>query len=96
MTSRKTSIGFRLRKHRNLMGYTIRQAAQQAKIAPIRISQWERDIRKPSIDNIVRLAVVYWVMVDELVYDLRQEAVREMDGTTANGGHVKKAKEKPP
>lgn len=59
------------------MGYSIREAAKEAGIAPIRLSQWERNIRKPSIDNLVILAVVYRVLMDELCLELRHKAVRK-------------------
>lgn len=80
------------------MGYSIRQAAQAICVAPIRLSHWERDIRKPSIDNLVKLAVLYRVMVDELVFDLRQETAQTLDSRfgKSNDVQAKKIKEKPP
>ncbi len=69
-------MGYRLRKARSMRRLSIRQAAKEVKIAPIRLSQWERDIRKPSVDNLVKLAVLYWVMLDELCYDLRQSETK--------------------
>jgi transcriptional regulator with XRE-family HTH domain len=98
MALRKKSIGLRLRKQRSLMGYSIREAASKTGLAPIRLSQWERDLRKPSIDNIVKLAVLYRVLVDELVFDLRQDAAHVMDARQDNSGvaRVKLNKEKPP
>ena len=98
MASRKTSIGFRLRKQRNLKGYSIRYVAKKVGIAPIRLSQWERGIRKPSTDNLVNLAVFYCIMVDELVLDLKQEAVQTIHGCPGNpyGEYYKKIKEQPP
>ena len=98
MAYRRTSIGFRLRKARTLRGLSIRQVAKKVHIAPIRLSQWERNIRKPSVDNIVLLAVVYQVMVDELLFDLRQDAVKTMHGTPESryGDYYKNIKERPP
>ena len=80
------------------MGYSITQAAKEIGVAPIRLSQWERDLRKPSIDNLVKLAVLYRVLVDELCFDLRQETVQTMHGRfrKSNGERLKKIKEKPP
>ncbi len=80
------------------MGYSIRYAAGKIGIAPIRLSQWERNMRKPSIDNIVKLAVLYRVLVDELVFDLRQDVVRTLDYDFRKAGNEveKKIKEKPP
>ena|ERR1035437_5322683 len=98
MAFKKTSIGFRLRKQRNLNGYSIRYAAKKIGIAPIRLSHWERDIKKPSINNLVNLAVLYGVMVDEFVFDIRQEAVQTIHGSPRNyyGERYNKIKEKPP
>ena len=98
MASNKSSVGFRLRRHRRLKGYSIRFAARKTGIAPIRISQWERNIRKPSYDNLVILAVLYAVMVDELLFDLRREAVRTIHGSLDKpyGDYYKEIKEKPP
>ena len=98
MAYRKTSIGIRLRKARTLRGYSIREVAKKIHIAPIRLSHWERDIRKPGIDNIVLLAVMYQVMVDELLFDLRHDAVLTMHGSPENpyGDYYKTIKQKPP
>jgi transcriptional regulator with XRE-family HTH domain len=98
MASPKSSVGIRLRRHRRMRGYSIRYAARKTGIAPIRISHWERGIRKPSYENLINLAVLYGVMVDELLFDLRQEAVKKIHGTQDNlyGEYYKKIKEKPP
>ncbi len=71
-------IGYRLRKHRHLNGYTIREAAGMVGIGPTRLSQWERNMRKPSIENLIKLAVLYRVLVDELCLDMRQIAVKNL------------------
>lgn len=91
-------MGFRLRKARCLRRLSIRQAAKEAKISPIRLSQWERDIRKPSVDSLVRLAVVYWVMMDELCYDMRQTETKARDARlrAQRGEDAQPDKEKPP
>ena len=98
MASRKTSIGSRLRYERTQRGYSIRYVAKKVGVAPIRLSQWERDIRKPSIENLVNLAVFYCIMVDELVFDLRQDAVHTIHGSpeSRHGEYYKKIKEHPP
>jgi transcriptional regulator with XRE-family HTH domain len=81
-----------------MRGYSIRYTARKTGIAPIRISHWERGIRKPSYDNLVLLSVCYGVMVDELLFDLRQEAVRKIHGAPNKpyGDYYKEIKEKPP
>jgi len=80
------------------MGYTIRQAAAMIGIGPIRLSQWERDKRKPSIDNLIKLAVLYRVLIDELCLDLRQSAVQNVGrfrGRESYSRHRKK-EDRPP
>jgi len=81
-----------------MRGYSIRYVARKTGIAPIRISHWERGIRKPSYDNLVILAVLYGVMVDELLYDLRMETVKKIHGTQNKpyGEYYKEIKERPP
>ncbi len=98
MASKFSSLGFRLRKLRTLHGYSIRYAAKKIGVAPIRLSQWERDIKRPNMDNIINLAVLYRVYVDELVFDLRQDAVKAIHGKPDNpyGEYYKQIKEKPP
>jgi len=63
------------------MGYSIRRAAKKAHVSPTRLSQWERGLRKPSIETLVRLAVIYRVMIDQLCTDLRQDTIHESVGT---------------
>ncbi len=91
MTIGYKTIGYRLRKHRHLMGYTIREAAALIGIGPIRLSQWERNIRKPGIENVVKLAVLYRVLVDELCLDMRRASVDKMDN-----GNKSTRKSRPP
>lgn len=80
------------------MGYTIREAAAMIGIGPIRLSQWERNLRKPSIDNLVKLAVLYRVLVDELCLDMRQAAVQKIGKHSERLGHSSTApkKNRPP
>lgn len=91
------SIGYRLKKHRMNMGYSLREAAEHAGVSPTRLSQWERNIRKPSIESIVKLAVLYRVLIDELCFDLRKESagILEKRFKKLNDGHKKYIKEAP-
>jgi transcriptional regulator with XRE-family HTH domain len=81
MESKHVHLGYRLKKYRKLMGYSIRRAAKKAKVKPTRLSEWERGLRTPSIESLVRLAVIYRVMIDQLCIDLRQHTIRESVGT---------------
>jgi transcriptional regulator with XRE-family HTH domain len=73
------------------MGYTIREAAAIIGIGPIRLSQWERNIRKPSIDNLIKLAVLYRVLIDELCFDMRQIAVQKIGKHREGVGYISPA-----
>lgn len=61
------------------MGYSIRRAAKKARVSPIRLSQWERGIRKPNIETLVRLAVLYRVLIDELCFNMRLATIKESE-----------------
>ena len=81
MPSQFSHLGYKLKLHRTLMRFSIREAAELIKVSPSRLSQWERGIRKPSIENLVKLAVLYKVMVDDIVLDLRRNTSKQFDKT---------------
>lgn len=60
------------------MGYSLREASDLAGVNATRLSQWERNIRKPSIQNLVKLAVLYRVMIDELCFDIRTQSAEKL------------------
>lgn len=64
-----------------------------------RISEWENGLRYPSLKNLFKLSVLYQTLEAQLFYDLRQEAVREIEEWRkkhpTNQSPVKKRK-KPP
>jgi len=62
----------RLRKHRKMMGYSIRDVAWLLNLKSAnRISQWEQGKTKPSIDNLLRLGILYRSLTDQLYEDYR-------------------------
>jgi len=79
MTRNKT-ISNRLRKYR------LRTGLEQLEVAYLlghknhtRISQWEQGIKKPSLENLLLLSLVYQTLPDELYYDLRHELRQEYE-----------------
>jgi transcriptional regulator with XRE-family HTH domain len=44
-----------------------------------RISEWENGLRYPGIKNLYKLAALYKTLEAQLFYDLRQEAVRDIE-----------------
>lgn len=67
-------IGKRLRKHRRLMGYSQTDVAQKLNFkSSAIISRWERGTTLPSLENVLRLSVLYKTLVNELFWDLFTE-----------------------
>ncbi len=79
MAAKFSHLGYKLKLHRTLMRFSIREAAEMIDISPSRLSQWERGIRKPGIESLVKLAVLYKVMIDDIVLDLRRNTTRKFD-----------------
>ena len=68
----------RLRKYRLQMGYEQQEVAYLLGLkSHTRISQWEQGIKKPSLDNLLLLSLIYRTLPDELYYDLRHELRKE-------------------
>jgi len=45
---------------------------------PNRISEWEQGKSKPSMDNLIKLSIVYEVLPDQMYYNLRAKYVKEI------------------
>lgn len=62
--------GYRLRKHRKLMGLSRGTVARLLghKSTDL-ISRWERGKALPSLENVLKLSVIYKTLVNELFYD---------------------------
>jgi transcriptional regulator with XRE-family HTH domain len=44
-----------------------------------RISEWENGISNPSIENLIKLSIVYQTLPDQLYYELRKKLVKEIE-----------------
>ena len=75
---------FRLKKHRKLMGYSQREAANLLGISPSRLSQWEKGIKMPNVQNLLKLSILYHTLPDELYYDLRKSLATEIRNKIEN------------
>lgn len=61
-------IGKRLRKLRQSCSLTEKDVASKLKVAVSTISAYENDFRKPSCENLIKLAKIYGVSVDYLLH----------------------------
>jgi transcriptional regulator with XRE-family HTH domain len=77
------------------MGYSQREAAKLIGVSPSRLSQWERGIKMPSVKNLLKLAILYHTLPDQLYYDLRKSLVKEVEKNISKKVY-KNIKEKPP
>ena len=94
MAAKYLHNGYRLKKHRKMMGYSIREAAKLIGVSPSRLSQWERGLKMPSVKNLLKLAILYHTLPDELYYDLRKSLVKEVEKNISKKIY-KNVKEKP-
>jgi DNA-binding XRE family transcriptional regulator len=63
-----------LRKHRKMMGYTLKDVAWLLEMKSTnRLSQWERGITQPNLTNALKLCVLYRTLVDQLFFEHRNE-----------------------
>lgn len=61
------SIGERLTKLREEKGYMQKEVAEKVGIAPNTLSGYERDVRTPDAETLVKLAKFYGVSVDYIL-----------------------------
>jgi len=81
------------------MGYTQRELSTLLQLkSPSRISQWENGERLPSIQNLIKLSILYHTLVGQLYYDLRQSYLTEFEKQHADSENNSdnQAQEKPP
>jgi transcriptional regulator with XRE-family HTH domain len=77
---KKRKIKNRLRQSRKLRGYTQKEVMQILGMkSNNRLSQWEAGARFPGLRNAIKLSILYNTLVDHLFYELREEAIREIE-----------------
>jgi transcriptional regulator with XRE-family HTH domain len=63
-----------LRKHRKMMGYTLREVAWLLNLKSAgRLSKWEKGSSYPSLKNLLMLCIAYQTLVDQFYHDYRNE-----------------------
>lgn len=61
-----------LRRHRKMMGYTLKNVALLLGMKSTnRLSQWEHGITQPNLTNALKLCILYRTLVDQLFYEYR-------------------------
>ena len=62
-----------LRKHRKMLGYSIKEVAGLLQIrCSNRLSRWEKGVAMPSLKNAIKLGLLYHSLVEQLFYEYRQ------------------------
>ena len=62
-------IGEKLNQLRKSAGYTEQEVADILGVSSVTISSYERDMRKPSYENLIKIAGLYHVTLDYLLWD---------------------------
>ena len=60
-------IGENLKKFRKESGLSQQQVAKLLKIDQSNVSRWERDLSRPDYENLVMLAKIYEVTVNDIL-----------------------------
>lgn len=92
------ALGSRIRELRKKKGITQNKLAEDLNICFQAVSNWERGIAPPEIDNLLRLASYFNVLVDDLLRPAPQALVLGIDGggtktafaITTMDGHILK------
>ena len=88
---------YELRKARLEAGLTLDEVKEALGLkSKGRISEWENGLRYPSIQNLYKLSALYKTLEAQLFYDLRQEAVQEIDAWFKKVEKRNSRKKKPP
>ena len=68
-----------LRRFRRLTGFSQRDIAHCLGVTHASIiSRWEKGLSFPSLENVLKLSVLYHCLIDELYFDLRQKIKQEL------------------
>jgi N-acetylglucosamine kinase-like BadF-type ATPase len=73
-------IGNRLKELRRQRGITQSAFAEQMHVSSQAVSNWERGIAPPDLENLLRIAQFFGILVDELLRDLSDRLILGIDG----------------
>ncbi len=72
-------IGERLRKHRQIMGYSQTEVAKRlGLVSSAIVSRWENGQCRPNIEYALHLSRLYRTLVNELFWDLDRQAEKKL------------------
>lgn len=78
--------GYRLRKSRKLFGLSQREAALLLGVTPTQLMEWECGKRMPMGRNLFKLGVLYKRLIEDIYYEERLEAIREVEANRRKYG----------
>lgn len=73
------AISEQLRKYRTARGMTQEELAEKLFVSRQAISKWEKGEANPDLDNVVKLARIFEVSLDELVLAKEQTEIAKTD-----------------
>ncbi len=76
-------IANRLREYRRASGYSQEELAEKLGVSRQAVSKWERAEASPDTDNLIALAALYGVTIDELINGSTESKVDAADGVDA-------------
>lgn len=76
-------FGYRLRELRRCKGITQTQAARRLGLSKTTVSGYENNIKTPSLEVLVKLAILYGVSADYIL-GLENRKLLQIDGLNAN------------
>jgi transcriptional regulator with XRE-family HTH domain len=64
------SIGENLRLLRVTRGYSQQELAEHLEVTQATFSQWEREIKTPTINNIIKVCQFFEISIEQLIYKM--------------------------
>ena len=73
-------LGKKIRELRSSQGLTQSEFAQRLNVSCQAVSNWERGISPPDLDNLIRIASQFGVLIDDLLRPQKEELFLGVDG----------------
>lgn len=81
-------VAYRLKKLRRSRGLSQRGASQLLGVRPTQLMLWEQGKRMPEGKNLFKLGALYNSLIEDLYYELRQEAIQEIKTNVSTYGYL--------
>lgn len=82
-------IGRNIKKFRKERNMTQEELAEKMNVTRQAVSNWETAKTEPDIDTLTRLAEVFEVSVEEMIYGVKKEESKVKNIIINHGGHAK-------